>query len=78
MQHGKLNISKWDRTTAYTQIEDIITSIANKTISKYRIRKQPMMITDILDLCDKKRTLKQLRNTYLNLMINKNSRQISK
>ena len=57
MQLGKINISQGDLTTAYTKIDNILTSAASKTIWKYRKKKQPWMTNDILDLCDKGRTL---------------------
>ena len=65
MQLGKINISDCDLTTAYTKIEDTHTlnptSTATKIIGKYRKKKQPWMTNDILDLLDKRRTLKSAK-----------------
>ena len=61
MQPGKINISDCDLTTAYTKIEDTLTSTATKIIGKYRKKKQPWMTNDILDLLDKRRTLKSAK-----------------
>ena len=61
MQLGKINISDCDLTTAYTKIEDTLTSTATKIIGKYRKKKQPWMKNDILDLLDKRRTLKSAK-----------------
>ena len=70
MQLGKINISNCDLTTAYTKIEDTLTSTATKIIGKHRKKKQPWMTNDILDLLDKSRTLKSAKKGNLNLMIN--------
>ena len=61
MQLGKINILDCDLTTAYTKIEDTLTSTASKIIGKYRKKKQPWMTNDILDLLDKRRTLKSAK-----------------
>ena len=50
-----------DLTTAYTKIEDTLTSTATKIIGKYRKKKQPWMTNYILDLLDKIRTLKSAK-----------------
>ena len=56
VQLRKLNILEYDPITTYTKIEDIFTSTAIQTIVKYTKKKQPWIITDILNLCDKRRT----------------------
>ena len=61
MQLGKINISDYDLTTEYTKIQDTLTSTATKIIGKYRKKKQPWMTNDILDLLDKRRTLKSAK-----------------
>ena len=62
MQLGKINISDCDLTTAYTKIEDTLTSTATKIIGKYRKKKQPWMTNDIFDLLEpKRRTLKSAK-----------------
>ena len=61
MQLGKINISDCDLTTAYTKIEDTLTSTATKIIGKYRKKKQSWIKNDILDLLDKRRTLKSAK-----------------
>ena len=61
MHLGKINISQCDITTAYTKIENILTSSVSKPIGKYRYKKQPWMKNDILDLCNKRRTLKSTK-----------------
>ena len=61
MQLGKINISDCDLTTAYTKIEDTLTITATKIIGKYRKKKKLWMTNDILDLLDKRRTLKSAK-----------------
>ena len=65
MQLGRIHISQCDLRTAYTKIENIMTSEPSKTIGKYRKKKQPLMSNDILDLCDKRGTLKSTKKGKL-------------
>ena len=57
-QLKELDIHKYDLTTSYKKIEDIIIDSARRTIGKYRRKKQPLITNDILDLCDERRYLK--------------------
>ena len=61
MQIGKINISDCVLTTTYTKIEDTLISTATNILGKYRKKKQPWMTNDILDLIDKRKTLKSAK-----------------
>ena len=61
-QFKELDIHKYDLTTSYKKIEDIIIDSVTRTIGKYRRKKQPWIINDILDLCDERRSLKASKN----------------
>ena len=61
-QLKELDIHKFDLTTSYKKIEDIIIDSATRTIGKYRRKKQPWITNDILDLCDERRSLKAAKN----------------
>ena len=61
-QLKELDIHKYDLTTSYNKIEDIIIDSATRTIGKYRRKKQPWITNDILDLCDERRYLKAAKN----------------
>ena len=61
-QLKELDIHKYDITTSYKKIEDIIIDSATRTIGKYRRKKQPWITNDILDLCDERRSLKAAKN----------------
>ena len=58
----ELDIHKFDLTTSYKKIEDIIIDSATRTIGKYKRKKQPWITNDILDLCDERRSLKAAKN----------------
>ena len=69
-QLKELDIHKFDFTTSYKKIEDIIIDSATRTIGTYR-RKKQSWITNILDICDKKRSLKDDKNKNNIELINK-------
>ena len=46
----------------YTIIAESITSTAQQVLGKYRKNIQPWITDDILDLCDKRRELKAMKN----------------
>ena len=50
-----------DLTEICSDFEQALTSSASEIIGKYRTKKQPWITDDILDLCDKRRTLKPKR-----------------
>ena len=50
-----------DLTEICSDFEQALTSSASEIIGKYRSKTQPWITDDILDLCDKRRTLKPKR-----------------
>ena len=55
------NMKDCDLTEICSDFEQALTSSASEIIGKYRSKKQPWITDDILDLCDKRRTLKPKR-----------------
>ena len=55
------NMKDCDLTEICSDFEQALTSSASEIIGKYRSKKQPWITGDILDLCDKRRTLKSKR-----------------
>ena len=59
-QLAKIRLSEIDHNLIH-KIENILNRVAIKTIGKYRNKKQPWMINEILDLCDTSRNLKSVK-----------------
>ena len=49
-----INIDELSTDYAYIQISKSITDVAIHILGKYRLRKQPWITDDILELCDKR------------------------
>ena len=57
-----INIDELSTDNAYIQISKSITETAQNILGKYRLRKQPWITDEILELCDKRRSLKATKH----------------
>ena len=57
-----INIDELSTDNAYIQISKSITDTAQNILGKYRLRKQPWITDEILELCDKRRSLKATKH----------------
>ena len=53
-----MNIDELSTDNAYIQISKSITDTAQHILEKYRLRKQPWITVEILEVCDNRRSLK--------------------
>ena len=53
-----VNINELSTNEVYTHISKIITSIAQHIFGKYRFKKEPCIINDIVNMCSNKKKLK--------------------
>ena len=57
-----INIDELSTDNAYIQISKSITDTVQNILGKYRLRKQPWITDEILELCDKRRSLKATKH----------------
>ena len=67
-----INIDELSTDNAYIQISKSITDTAQYILGKYRLRKQPWITDEILELCDKRRSLKAIKHKNMSTKINDN------